>query len=67
MLKVAIIKHMFRAARTSGWEQFTEIDETNLKDIIDFLMSQSPDSFIFFVPNIKVVIILWFCLKKCRF
>lgn len=58
MLKVAIIKHMFRAARTSGLEQFTEIDETNLKDIIDFLMSQSPDSFIFFVPNIKVVIIL---------
>lgn len=58
MLKGAIIKYMFKAARTSGWEHFTEVDETNLKDIIDFLMSQSPDPFIFFVPNIKVVIIL---------
>ena len=27
---------MFKAAGTSGWEHFNEVDEANLKDIIDF-------------------------------
>ena len=27
---------MFKAARMSGWEHFNEVDEANLKDIIDF-------------------------------